>query len=241
MTQQTARANLARRLQGNPYPGRGIVVGRSDRGRWIQVYWIMGRSPNSRNRVFVLEGDTLRTEAADPSRVEDPSLIIYNAMRRLDQVFIVSNGAQTDAVYTGLAQGHSFVEALADWAHEPDAPNFTPRISAALELDSGQVWVSIIKAAPGSSASEQHFCRYVQVPVGVGYAVTTYTGDGSPLPAFEGTPYLLPLEGGAADIAAAYWRLLDAENRVSLAVRQIDATTGAVETEIVNKHTQLGR
>ncbi len=237
MTQQTARENLASRLAGNSYPGRGLIVGQNDRGRWVQVYWIMGRSANSRNRLFVLEGDTLRTEAADPSRVEDPSLIIYNAMRRLDQWFIVTNGAQTDALYAALARGGSFVDALGDWSYEPDAPNYTPRISAMLDYRTGETWMAVIRSGPQpGGAAEQHFFRYRQMPAGAGYAVTTYKHDGTPLPAFEGAPYLLPLEGDAARIATRYWEVLDAGNRISLAVREIDPATGASRTEMRNRN-----
>ena len=127
MTAEVAARNLQERIADNPYPGRGIVIGRNEAGEWIQVYWIMGRSPNSRNRLFAYEDEILRTQAADPSKVDDPSLIIYNALRQLDGNFIVTNGAQTDGIYEGLANGKSFAESLLDWNHEPDAPNFTPR------------------------------------------------------------------------------------------------------------------
>ena len=237
MAEQTARANLDRRLVGNPYPGRGIIVGRNDQEKWIQIYWIMGRSANSRNRLFVLEGETLRTQAADPSRVQDPSLIIYNAMRSQDGLHIVTNGKQTDSIHAGSLQGRSFVDCLNEWAHEPDAPNFTPRISAVLEADRDVVWMSVIKPSlfPGMP-SEHHYFRYTGIAPGYGFTITTYTGDGDPLPAFDGTPYLVPLEGDAADLAAAYWQILDGDNRISLAVREIDPRTSSSRTEIVNKY-----
>jgi IMP cyclohydrolase len=240
MPTDIAEANLRDRLAANSCPGRGIVAGRGESGQWIQVYWIMGRSQNSRNRVFVREGDTLRTQAADPSKVGDPSLIICNAMRRLDQLHIVSNGAQTDGIHATLAQGGSFTGALAQWDHEPDAPNFTPRISSLLDTAKGEIWMSVIKAgAFGAPACEQHFYRYRQIDPGYGYAVTTCTGDGSPLPAFAGTPYLAPLNGDAAAIAAQYWGALDAGNRVSLGGRAVDPGSGATHTEVINQYETL--
>ena len=240
MPQDSAQANFQNRLVANSYPGRGIIAGRSDSGQWIQVYWIMGRSENSRNRVFVSEGDSVRTQAADPSKVKDPSLIIYNAMRRLDQNYIVTNGAQTDGIYAALAQGGSFVGALASWEHEPDAPNFTPRISSLLDATTGEIWMSVIKASPfGAPASEHHFYRYTQLDPGYGYAVTTYVGDGNPLPSFSGTPYLAPLHGDATAITAVYWQALNAENRISLAVRAVDPESGTAHTEVMNQYATL--
>ncbi len=235
-------ANLRERLADNPYPGRGIVLGRSDRGHWVQVYWIMGRSVNSRNRVFVRDQDIVRTQAADPSKVEDPSLIIYNAMRRLGPLCLVTNGAQTDGLYDGMAQGLTFTEALAKWQHEPDAPNFTPRISGALDLSSGEVWLSLIKASPFTpSACEHHFYRYTHMDPGTGYTVTTYSGDGNPLPSFSGPPYLTPLRGDAGTIAATFWDALNAENRISLAVREVDPDTTEDRTELINQYQALSR
>lgn len=242
MTNEVARANLEERLAANPYPGRGIVLGRSDRGLWIQVYWIMGRSEHSRNRIFVCEGDTVRTQAADASKVEDPSLIIYNAMRRLDSVYIATNGAQTDGLYEGMAQGKSFTESLEGWEHEPDAPNFTPRISTVLDLAGGAAWFSVIKASPfAPDASEHHFHRYIRIDPGCGYTVTTYTGDGKPLPSFAGPPYLTPLEGDAASIAERYWQALDSDNRIALAVREIDPDSSEHQTQVINKYEAQSR
>lgn len=238
MLEELAERNLRERLRGNSYPGRGIVVGRNERGHWLQVYWIMGRSANSRNRLFVYEEGILRTQAADPSKVADPSLIIYNAMRQVAGCFIVSNGAQTDGIYEDLRQGKGFVVSLLAWQHEPDAPNFTPRISGLIDQPASEAWLSVIKASPfNPQHSEHHFFRYAEIRPGYGYAVTTYAGDGNPLPAFEGVPYLLALRGDAAQIAADFWEVLDPDNRISLAVRQIDSQTGQVVVEIINKYS----
>jgi IMP cyclohydrolase len=240
MPEKTAQANLHERLASNPYPGRGLVIGRNEQGRWLQVYWIMGRSANSRNRLFVYEDGILRTEAADPAKVADPSLIIYNAMRQAAGCFIATNGAQTDGIYENLRHGRSFTVALAAWQHEPDAPNYTPRISCLLDQPSGEAWLSVVKATPFSPEhSEHHFFRYIHLASGFGYAVTTYQGDGDPLPSFEGAPYLVPLRGDAAAVAARYWDVLDRDNRISLAVRQVDPRTGEVVVEIINKHVPV--
>ena len=231
MTEQ-AVANLRERLHQNPYPGRGIVIGRDAVGGWVQVYWIMGRSENSRNRIFVGEGDLLRTQAADPAKVDDPSLIIYNAMRVCGRRYIVTNGAQTDDVYEAFATGRGFAESLDRWLHEPDAPNYTPRISGYLDLDTEQVWLSILKVSPfDAEQSERHFFRFDSIGPGYGYAITTYAGDGNPLPSFSGTPYLLPLDGDPGN----FWQALDGDNRISLAVRRI-AADGTVETQITNRY-----
>ena len=231
MISERAAANLRERLSENPYPGRGIVIGRDPAGGWIQVYWIMGRSANSRNRIFVGDGDLLRTQAADPAKVDDPSLIIYNAMRVCGRRYIVTNGVQTDDVYDAFAAGRGFVESLDKWFHEPD-PNYTPRISGYLDLDTEEVWLSILKVSPfDTEQSERHFFRFDCIEPGYGYAITTYAGDGDPLPSFAGTPYLLPLAGDPAD----FWQVLNEDNRIALAVRRI-AADGTVETQITNRY-----
>ncbi len=237
MSQSLAANNMRERLAKNSYPGRGIVLGRADDGAWIQVYWIMGRSENSRNRIFVCDEDILRTQAADPTKVEDPSLIIYNAMRTSGRRFVVSNGVQTDAIWQGLEAGASFADSLTAWHHEPDAPNFTPRISGCTDLDAGVCWLSIVKKSPfRDDASERHFFRYDDVPTGSGYAITTYSGDGNPLPSFDGAPYVLALSGGATEIAQYFWSQLDGDNKISLAVRHIDPHSGAVRIIVENRY-----
>ena len=228
-------ANLRQRLAANLYVGRGIVIGRAAEGTWMQVYWIAGRSVNSRNRIFVAEGDVLRTEAADPVQVSDPTLIMYNAMRVCARRGIVSNGVHTDAIYEGFAAGRSFAESLAGWLHEPDAPNYTPRIAGYVDLEAAGAWLAILKASPfDPERSERHFFRFDCVEPGYGYAITTYDSDGDPLPSFSGVPYLLPL----ADAPARLWEALNPEHRIALAVRRI-AANGVVETEIINRYAAV--
>ena len=229
---EQAAANLQQRLAATPYVGRGIVIGRASDGTWVQVYWISGRSANSRNRIFVAEGDVLRTEAADPAKLSDPTLIIYNAMRVCARRSIVSNGVHTDAIHEGFAAGRSFAESLAGWLHEPDSPNYTPRIAGYVDLEADEAWLAILKASPfDPERSERHFFHFDCVEPGYGYAITTYDSDGDPLPAFSGVPYLLPL----ADAPTRFWEALDPEHRIALAVRRI-AADGAVETEIINRY-----
>lgn len=239
MIRERAVANLRERLSANPYPGRGIVIGRDFAGGWLQIYWIMGRSAHSRNRIFVGEGDLLRTQAANPAKVEDPSLIIYNAMRVCGRRYIVSNGVQTDDVYEAFTAGQSLAEGLAGWLHEPDAPNYTPRISGYVDLDADEAWLSILKVCPfDTERSERHFFSFDCIEPGYGYAITTYAGDGDPLPSFAGTPYLLPLDDDPAACAASFWEVLDADNRIALAVRRI-AADGAIETQITNRYEAI--
>lgn len=222
-----ADANLFN-LSENPYPGRGIVVGLDETGQnLVQVYWIMGRSENSRNRVFKSEGGRLFTEAADPSKVKDPSLIIYNAMRetRYKDVLahVVSNGAQTDAVADGFANGMGMSQVLSRFSYEPDVPNFTPRITAVCgwHNDASSVAMSMIRKSPWNAACDQLSYAINGFGPGFGLCFTTYSGDGDPLPAFQGEPYLVPLNGNMYQIALEYWKALNAENRVSLAVKFI--------------------
>lgn len=238
MPEQTAADNLKHHLAENSYPGRGLIIGRDTSGGWVQAYWIMGRSDNSRNRIFAHDGGTVRTAAADPSKVEDPSLIIYNALRQTGSRYIVTNGAQTDGIYDGFGGGHSFADSLLEWAHEPDAPNNTPRISGCLDLsgDAPEVWLSIIVASAfGDDASEHRFFRYAAIEPGYGYGITTYQGDGSPLPPFEGSPLVFPLTGDSEAIADTLWSALDTDNRISLAVASIGAG-GDPAIVLRNKH-----
>jgi len=229
---EQAVANLRQRLAENPYVGRGIVIGRAAEGTWMQVYWIAGRSANSRNRIFVAEGDVLRTEAADPAKLSDPTLIIYNAMRVCARRSIVSNGAHTDAIHEGFVAGRSFAESLANWLHEPDPPNYTPRIAGYVDLEADEAWLAILKASPfDPKRSERHFFRFDWVEPGYGYAITTYDSDGDPLPPFSGVPYLLPL----ADAPTRLWEALNPEHRIALAVRRV-AADGAIATEIINRY-----
>ncbi|MCD6405593.1 MAG: inosine monophosphate cyclohydrolase [Planctomycetes bacterium] len=228
-------------LRGNAYPGRGLVIGLDEDGRHlVQVYWIMGRSANSRNRVFVADGPTLRTEPADASKVEDPSLIIYNAMSEFEGTCIVTNGNQTDTIYDALAGGVTFAGALETREYEPDAPNFTPRISGISIIEDGTVntYLSVLKKSPFADACVRNTFQYEALPTGAGYTITTYTGDGAPLPSFEGEPYLLPLAGTPGEIAQDLWEALDADNRISLAVKAVNLETGVSIIEVTNAYEQ---
>ena len=201
------------------------MLGRNHENSWIVIYWIMGRNSNSRNRIFTYENGILRTEAPDLSIVEDPSLIIYNAMRDLDDCIVISNGNHTDTICKGLEDGKSFYTALHSEKHEPDAPNFTPRISGIIQCEEGSMVLSIISKSDFSDEQSIHrFYRYNSIAQGYGYCLTTYMGDGNPLPSFKGDPLLLPLQGNAEKIANSYWQELNQDNRISIAVRELTQT-----------------
>ncbi|MBL7200849.1 MAG: inosine monophosphate cyclohydrolase [Anaerolineae bacterium] len=234
-----AEHNFERHIRQNSYPGRGLVVGRSSTDdAWLIVYWIMGRSAHSRNRCFVIEGSTLRTEPVDPSLVVDPALIIYEAMLELPGIYLVSNGDQTRTLYETLCAGGGFDDALATREREPDPPNYTPRISAMLDLRAGPALLalSILKANPADPELTDRFTyRPAPPPPGLGLGLTTYVGDGNPLPSFEGDPLLLPCQGSAQAVLDRYWDALDKDNRVSLAVKRIPAGGGPGEIRVVNR------
>lgn len=237
---ETASANLESHVAANPYPGRGLVVGLSSTGdKWFQVYWIMGRSPNSRNRQFALEGTTLRTEPFDPSKVEDPSLIIYEAMLELPSQFLVSNGDQTRTLCDGLSDGKTMRQALSIRDREPDAPNYTPRITGMLDLNSEEpeIALSILKANKiDPTYSDRHY-YYPHAPAaGIGYGLTTYMGDGNPLPTFDVDPLLLPLAATAEETLDLYWSKLDEDNRISLAVKEIAVDGSSSRIVLKNKY-----
>jgi len=217
--------NFEAHLQHNPYPGRGLVVGRSSvEDAWLIVYWIMGRSASSRNRRFVAAGTTLRTEPIDTSHMEQPELLIYEAMLELPSIYLVSNGDQTRTIYDVLQTGGTFDSALATREREPDAPHYTPRISAMLELQPypGSLTLSILKANHADPAlTDRVTYRLATPPQGFGFGLTTYSGDGNPLPSFSGDPLLLPLNGNAESVLDTYWNALNSDNRVSIAVKQI--------------------
>ena len=239
-TLEIAEQNFNRHLRQNPYPGRGLVVGRSSaQDAWLMIYWIMGRSVNSRNRKFVAEGGTLRTEPVDARLLTDPSLIIYDAMLELPKLYLVSNGAQTRALYEGLLVGETLDSVMAKWDREPDAPNYTPRISAMLDLRSepGALTLSLLKANLANSELTDRFTfQPAPPPPGLGVGLTTYQGDGNPLPAFYGDPLLFPFGGSANDLLDVYWNALDAQNRIALAVKWIPLRGGPSEIIIRNRY-----
>jgi len=217
--------NLEVHLQHNPYPGRGLVVGRSSTGdAWLIIYWIMGRSTSSRNRRFIVAGTTLRTEPIDTSHMQHPELLIYEAMLELPSIYLVSNGDQTRTIYDTLQTGGTFDSAMATREREPDAPHYTPRISAMLKLQPypSSLTLSILKANPADPTLTDRatYCPATP-PQGLGYGLTTYCGDGNPLPSFSGDPLLLPLDGDEQNILDTYWNALNVDNRVSIAVKRI--------------------
>lgn len=232
--------NLAQELAGNVYPGRGIVIGKSEDGKYaVTAYFIMGRSANSRNRIFVEDGAGIRTQAFDPSKLEDPSLIIYAPVRVLGNKTIVTNGDQTDTIYELMDKQQTFEQALRTREFEPDAPNYTPRISGIMHLENGgyNYAMSILKSNNGDPSSCNRFTFAYQNPkAGEGRFIHTYMGDGSPLPSFEGEPVLVGIEGSIDEFTKAVWENLNEENKVSLFVRYIEIATGNYESRIVNKN-----
>ena len=227
-------------LKNNAYPGRGIVVGVSPDGKnAVTAYFIMGRSVNSRNRIFVTDGEGIRTQAHDPSKLEDPSLIIYAPVRVLGDKTIVTNGDQTDTVYDLMGAGQTFEEALRTREFEPDAPNFTPRISALLEVKDGKFdySMSILKSADGDSSSCRRYTFTYENPLaGQGHFIHTYKCDGNPLPSFQGEPKGVTIENDIDEFTKKIWESLNEENKVSLFVRYIDIESGKYDTRIVNKN-----
>lgn len=237
--EERAQANFQRHLARNPYPGRGLVVGRtSDDDAWLLVYFIMGRSPNSRNRRFDVDGTTLRTEPVDLDKIEDPSLIIYEAMLEADDVYLVSNGDQTRTIRDALAQRGSFDAALATREREPDAPNYTPRISAMVDLRGEPAFsMNILKASEVDPAQTDRTTFRPALPLpGLGWLLTTYQGDGSPLPSFAGDPLSVPCAGEPAEVMEAYWKALDEDNRISLAVKRIPDDGTSTSLEVKNRY-----
>ena len=230
--------DLTELLRSNPYPGRGIVLGRSaDDTKAVIAYFIMGRSENSRNRVFVETPDGIRTQAFDPSKMTDPFLIIYNPVRVFGASTIVTNGDQTDTIREGLAAGKTFSQALHTRTFEPDEPNYTPRISGLVKKD-GDYVLSILKSADGDPAScRRYFFTYEKPLAGQGHFIHTYMGDGNPLPSFEGEPEQITINSKTPqEFAQLIWSNLNEDNKVSLFVRYIDLMTGDWETVILNKH-----
>ncbi len=226
-------------LAGNSYPGRGIVIGQSADGKnAVIAYFIMGRSVNSRNRVFVEEGAGIRTQAHDPAKLSDPSLVIYAPVRVLGEDTIVTNGDQTDTIYDFLEEGKTFEEALRTRTFEPDGPNYTPRISGIVERGEGSFTykLSILKSCGGDPDFAQRFFFEYAPKAGLGHFIHTYKQDGDPIPSYEGEPTPVFIEGDIDAFTASLWENLNEDNKVSLFTRFIDLETGKAETRIVNKN-----
>lgn len=234
--------SLKKELAENAYPGRGIIIGRSADGKHaVTAYFIMGRSENSRNRVFVEDGEGIRTQAFDPSKLTDPSLIIYAPVRVLGNKTIVTNGDQTDTIYELMDKQQTFEQALRTRTFEPDAPNYTPRISGIMHIENNQFnyAMSILKSNNGDPSG---CCRYTfayeNPTAGEAHFIHTYKGDGNPLPSFEGEPVLVGIEGDIDSFTKLVWENLNEDNKVSLFVRYITIETGAYETRIINKNNK---
>ena len=217
-----------------------LALGRSANGKYaVAAYFIMGRSVNSRNRVFVEDGEGIRTEAFDPSKMEDPSLIIYAPVRVLGSKTIVSNGDQTDTIYEGLDHQFTFEQSLRSRRYEPDGPNYTPRISGVIHLKDGDFnyALSILKSGDGNPDTDHRFTfTYSPAAAGTGHFISTYIDDGNPLPSFEGEPLPVSIPDDIDSFTDTIWTSLNEDNKVSLFVRFIDVETGKYETRIVNKH-----
>lgn len=232
--------SLKQELENNAYPGRGIVIGLTpDASQAVTAYFIMGRSSNSRNRVFVVDGEGIRTQAYDPSKLEDPSLIIYAPVRVLGNNTIVTNGDQTDTIYEGLERQLTFEQSLRSREFEPDGPNYTPRISGIMHIESGRYSyaMSILKSNHGDGSSCVRNTYAYETPLaGEGHFIHTYMHDGNPLPSFEGEPKQVEMLDDMKAFADMLWESLNEENKVSLFVRYIDIATGDYRTCIINKN-----
>ncbi len=232
--------SIEKELKENAYPGRGIIIGRSADGKKaVTAYFIMGRSENSRNRIFVEDGDGIRTQAYDESKVVDPSLIIYAPVRVLGNKTIVTNGDQTDTIYEGMDKQLTFEQCLRTREYEPDKPNYTPRISGILHVEKGaySYAMSILKSDNGDPAScNRYTFAYENAKAGEGRFIHTYIGDGNPLPSFEGEPKLIAIPDDIDEFTDVLWESLNNDNKVSLFVRYIDIQDGTFESRIVNKN-----
>lgn len=234
------KISLENELKNNAYPGRGIVIGKTPNGKCaVTAYFIMGRSENSRNRVFVTEGEGIRTQAFDPSKLSDPSLIIYAPVRVLGNKTIVTNGDQTDTIYELMDKQQTFEQALRTREFEPDGPNYTPRISGVMHIEDGKYnyAMSILKSNNGDPSScNRYTFAYSDPAAGEGHFIHTYMQDGDPLPSFEGEPKLVEIPDDIDAFTKNVWESLNGDNKVSLFVRFIDLETGDYETRIVNKN-----
>ena len=227
------------RIDGNPYVGRGIVIGKSSDGKKAATaYFIMGRSANSRNRVFTVKNGEVFTEPFDASKVEDPSLIIYAAIRKFEITLIVTNGDQTDTVYDGIVMGKSFSESLESREFEPDAPNFTPRISGMLTFGENDFnyEMSILKSLDENGSDCVRYTFSYPSKAGLGHFIHTYVTDGNPIPTFQGEPERVAIPDSIDEFADEIWNYLDENNKISLYVRYTDLTDGSYEEKLINKN-----
>ena len=236
------------RLKANPYPGRGIVVGKTAGGSHLaQIYWIMGRSENSRNRVFKSDGRRVYTAPADPKKVNDPSLIIYDAMRECraglewsqNFHYVVSNGDQTNTIVQHMEASGTFYSAMLAREYEPDSPNYTPRIAAVCTPRARHIFQMAIQYRVQDGDCVRGCYVYEDMQPGVGMCLTTYTGDGSPLPSFTGPPYAMPIAGNGQEILDKYWDVLDTGNRVSLVVKLINVKSGQSKVYLKNQYVEI--
>ncbi len=234
------KLSIAKELSNNSYPGRGIVIGKTPNGKCaVTAYFIMGRSVNSRNRVFVEDGEGIRTQAFDESKLEDPSLIIYAPVRVLGNKTIVTNGDQTDTIYEGMDKQQTFEQSLRCREFEPDGPNYTPRISGVMHIEDGKFnyAMSILKSNNGNPDACNRYTFAYENPVNSeAHFIHTYMQDGNPLPSFEGEPKLVDVCDDIEEYTSLLWESLNEDNKVSLFVRYIDIETGKYETRIVNKN-----
>lgn len=233
---------MKERISGNPYVGRGIVLGRSADGKKaVAAYFIMGRSANSRNRVFTLKNGEVFTEPFDASKVEDPSLIIYAALRSLGNKLIVTNGDQTDTIYDGIKQGKSFSESLVCREFEPDAPNFTPRISGMISFGEKDFFyeMSILKSLDAEGSDCARYTFSYPSKAGLGHFIHTYVTDGNPIPTFQGEPERVSIPNSIDELADEIWSNLDENNKISLYVRYVDLADGKIEEKLINKNTEV--
>lgn len=231
--------NVFQAVGATSYPGRGIIAGRTaDGAKAFFAYFIMGRSVNSRNRVFVREDEGIRTQAFDPSKMVDPSLVIYAPVRKIGKYTIVTNGDQTDTIYDAIAAGKTFADALRIREFEPDAPNYTPRISLIADFANGfRFDMGILKAADSTGERcLRCFYEYEDMPAGEGRFLHTYRCDGNPIPSFEGEPEVISLSGDLDALTDGIWNALNADNRVSLWTEVVDVATGACESRIINRN-----
>lgn len=231
--------SIRERLAGNRYPGRGIILGKSADGKHaVAAYFIMGRSANSRNRIFTEKAGAVYTEPFDASKVEDPSLIIYAAIRKIGSSLIVTNGDQTDTVYRGLAANMTFSQSLESRAFEPDAPNFTPRISGLLTIENGECSydMSILKSGDEEGSFCNRYCYRYGSKAGLGHFIHTYVCDGDPIPTFQGEPERISIPNSIDAFTDEIWNALDEENKISLYVRYIDLAGGGEENRMINKN-----